>query len=81
VEKLKLKIRQGSASGTIYLTPGLKTIRMTVTDRHGRQSWVERQLMVTWQLFYPTTCWFLIVSSSWRLNQYFYETTQYPGNL
>ncbi len=48
LEKLLPKTRTGPATGTIYLTPGEKTIRMTITDRHGRESWVERTIKVTW---------------------------------
>jgi hypothetical protein len=48
VEKLKPATRVGPASGTVYLTPGIKTIRMTVTDRHGRTSAVERKVRVRW---------------------------------
>jgi hypothetical protein len=38
---------RGGASGTMYLTPGHKVIRMTVTDRHGRSRSVERRIRVT----------------------------------
>jgi hypothetical protein len=48
MEKLFPKSRISPATGTIYLLPGTKTIRMTVTDRHGRQSPVERKIKVTW---------------------------------
>ncbi len=48
MEKLLPKTRKGPATGTIYLIPGTKTIRMTVTDRHGRQSSVARKVRVTW---------------------------------
>lgn len=48
MEKVFPKSRTNPATGTIYLLPGTKTIRMTVTDRHGRQSSVERKIKVTW---------------------------------
>ncbi len=48
IEKLRPSTRIGPASGTIYLAPGTKTIRMTVTDRQGRRSSVERSIEVTW---------------------------------
>ncbi len=47
-ERLVTKSRRGIASGTMYLWPGIKTIRMTVRDRHGRSSSVERKIGVTW---------------------------------
>jgi hypothetical protein len=47
-EKLSPKSKRGVATGTVYLTPGVKTIRMTVTDRHGRSSSVERRIGVKW---------------------------------
>ena len=48
LEKIFPKMRQGPATGTIYLLPGTKTIRMFVKDRHGRVSSVERKIKVTW---------------------------------
>lgn len=47
-EWIRPQSRRGIASGTVYLTPGTKTIRMTVTDRLGRSSSVERKIGVTW---------------------------------
>lgn len=46
LEKLLPKMRKGPATGTLYLTPGSKTIKMTVKDRHGRESSVERIIEV-----------------------------------
>ena len=48
LEKLLPRSRRGPAAGTFYMLPGVKTIRMTVTDRLGRQSSVARTIRVTW---------------------------------
>lgn len=48
LEKVFPKTRRGPAAGTLYLAPGIKTIRMIVTDRQGRKSWVERKIRVVW---------------------------------
>ncbi len=48
LDKLLPNKRLGPATGTIYMLPGLKTIRMTVSDRKGRQTSVERKIKVTW---------------------------------
>lgn len=48
MEKILPKTRKAPATGTVYMIPGLKTIRMTVTDRHGRKSSVERKVRVSW---------------------------------
>jgi hypothetical protein len=48
MEKILPKTRKGPATGTMYMIPGTKTIRMTVTDRYGRKSSVERKIRVTW---------------------------------
>lgn len=48
LEKIFPKMRSGPATGTMFLLPGTKTIRMTVTDRHGRKSTVERKVKVSW---------------------------------
>ena len=48
LEKILPKTTKGPATGTFYMLPGTKTIRMMVTDRHGRRSSVERKIRVTW---------------------------------
>jgi hypothetical protein len=48
IGRVNRKLRRGGASGTVYMIPGTKEIRMTVTDRHGRSSFVTRKVRVTW---------------------------------
>jgi hypothetical protein len=48
IGRLSRKSHRGGASGTLYLTPGTKTIRMTVTDRLGRSTSIKRRIKVTW---------------------------------
>jgi hypothetical protein len=47
-ERVSPRSRRGIATGTVYLTPGIKTVRMTVTDRQGRSASVERKIEVKW---------------------------------